>query len=182
MAELHPKGDEASPPNGALGCSASKPPFLPLRDRKQIPPVRGQLVAYSCLSVHVHSLPPSCGSSPTSAPTPNPPLPTGARGKMVAPAASVIVLLWNKDSTNSLNSGWRIFFRSTGSPVVAAAICASWSPPQRYLRFEAVTSNSLCLSMQRKRFRGGVMNINHYVEAHLNSIITFTIYISENHL
>lgn len=51
--------DEAPLPSGAFGCSASKPPFPLVGDRKQIPLVRGQLVAYSCPSVHVHSLPPS---------------------------------------------------------------------------------------------------------------------------
>lgn len=52
-------GDEAPPPSGAFGCSTSKPPFPLSSETESRSPVRGQLVAYSCLSVHVHSLPPS---------------------------------------------------------------------------------------------------------------------------
>lgn len=47
-------------------------------------PVRGQLVAYSCLSVHVHSLPSSV-YPPNLLATENPPLPSGSSEKMVAP-------------------------------------------------------------------------------------------------
>lgn len=46
-------GDEAPVPQ------CSHPPSHSVGESEADPPVRGQLVAYSCLSVYVHSLPPS---------------------------------------------------------------------------------------------------------------------------
>lgn len=46
-------GDEAPVPQ------CSHPPSHAVGESEADPPVRGQLVAYSCLSVYVHSLPPS---------------------------------------------------------------------------------------------------------------------------
>lgn len=74
--------------SGAFGRSA--PPSsisLCRRERSRSPQSRGQLVAYSCLSVYVHSLPPSVDpplKPGAPAETENPPLPRGPREKMVA--------------------------------------------------------------------------------------------------
>lgn len=117
-----------------------KLPFLLLGDRKQIPrpwsagrlqlPVRPRPFASSFR-----------GSSPTSAPTENPPLPSRPSEKMVAPVCPRYFCCGIRTVLIRQIPVWKIC--STETPVVAA----SWSPPQCYLRFEAVTSNSLCLTM-----------------------------------
>lgn len=83
-------------------------------------------------------------STPTSFPTEKPPLPSGPSEKMVAPvrpryfSCGIRTVLIRQIPAGKICS--------TETPVVVAS-CASWSPPQCYLRFEAVTSNSLCLTM-----------------------------------
>lgn len=118
---------------------AAVPPshHTPSPETESRSPVRGQLVAYSCLSVHVHSLPPSV-DPPRSDRKSSITEPTGQENGRSC--TSTILLSWNTNSTNTLNSS------SPETPVVVAS-CASLSPPQCYLRFEAVTSNSLCLTM-----------------------------------
>lgn len=78
-------GDEAPLPSGAFGCSTSTLPFPLVEDRKQIP----RPWSAGRLQLPVRPLPFASffrGSTPTSVPTENPPLPTRPSEKMVAPA------------------------------------------------------------------------------------------------
>lgn len=98
VAELDPRpnGDEASLPSGALAALLPSGHSCLSGGRKQIPPLsarRSQLVACSCLTVHVHSLPPPDTRSP--------PLPSGRARKW-----SLRFVPGHKDSINSLHSGW----------------------------------------------------------------------------
>lgn len=136
-------GDEAPLPSGAFGCSTSKPPFPLVGDRKQIP----RPWSAGCLQLLVRPRPFASSfrvSTPTSVATENPPLLSGSSEKMVAPecprhfCCGIRTILIRQIPAGEICS--------TETPVVDAS-CASWSPPQCYLRFEAVTSNSLCLTM-----------------------------------
>lgn len=78
-------GDEAPLSSGAFGCSASKPPFPLVGDRKQIP----RPWSAGCLQLPVRPRPFAFSfrvCSPPSCPTENPPLPSGPSEKMVARA------------------------------------------------------------------------------------------------
>lgn len=90
------------------------------------------------------------GSSPTSAPTESPPLPSGPGEKMVAPVRPRYFCCGIRDSTNTPNSGLLVdfFFSCLFSLPDADSSCGiQLKPLQCYLRFEAVTSNSLRLTM-----------------------------------
>lgn len=145
MAELDPRSSVMRRLCRVAHLAAVLPSHhSPLSETESRSPVRGQLVAYSCLSVHVHSLPPSVYP-------PHPPIrekilhcrEDRARKWSLLLVRDTLVVGIRTVLIRQIPAG-RIC--SAMTPVVVAS-CASWSSPQCYLRFEAVTSSSLCLTM-----------------------------------
>lgn len=134
MAELDPRPTVMRHLHRVAHLAAVLPSHhSPSSETESRSPVFGQLVAYSCLSVHVHSLPPSVVPPQTSAPTQN---------------SSITEQSVRENGRSSVRP--RYFCRGVRTKNEldgANASRASRSPPQCYLRFEAVTSNSLCLTM-----------------------------------
>lgn len=147
----------------------------PRRRPKEDPPV---VVSWSppaaCSSTSISRILPTLLSEKK-----NPPLPSRANEKMVAPAGpryfacgKGVVLIRQKDSAGQCSLSEESRGAAGASPLGYSRFesrRAAGASPLGYLRFEAVTSSSsLCLTAERKRLRGGVMDTDHYVDANLN--------------